>query len=179
MSEVPIALRTTLADLICRVASKDSNLDWTDDPTALDLAEQRVEDLVGAKHTMTQLRKALGQVSQFIDRLIAADVHQHGSIRLGESVFTASMTSCRRVLPGMGDRLIEFLGADLARCVNPNDVRITSARGVALERGMDADLMENTFYEHVIAAEPELRVLPVSQRKWALALEDGERLPPR
>ena len=179
MSEAQLALRPLLSSLISRVAGRDPEQDWTDDPTALDLADAPVEDLVAAKHTMTQLRVALSKISQHIDRLIAQDVYRNGSIRLGDTVYCPSMTSERRLLPGQGAALVEFLGPDLGRCVNPNTVRITDVRAVAEERGIDADLIEQTFYEHTILTEPELAPVPVMKRKWAQQLKDGERLPPK
>jgi hypothetical protein len=152
-------------------------VDLSDDPYADQLRVMPVEDLAAAKNAVIRLRRALSRIGQYIDSLIVADVRAHGPIRLGDSAYTISNTSTRRVLPGMAEPLLDYLGDDLRRCVNASDVKITGLRGVAATRGDDPQAVEQTFYETDILEEPELRIVPVAQRKWALALQDGERSP--
>ena len=165
--------RPKLTEVASRAAAQ-GDLD-PDDATLAVLAECDVTELAHVKQVVSDLRRAVGQVAHFVDRLIAADVKTYGPIRLGDSLYTTTFSSSRKVLPGMGERLFDYLGGDLRKCVNPGNVKITGLRAIAETRGDDAKAVEDTFYERTLTTEPELAVVPVGQRKWAQRLKDGER----
>lgn len=165
--------RGLLAELAVRTG-RGGEVD-PDDQVARLLPALPVDRLVEVKHLISEIRRGVGQVARFVDRLIAQDVQQNGAIRLGDSVYQAARGSDRRVLEGMGQALFDWLGDDLRRCVNPSDVKITGVRTVAELRGESVQAVEDTFYQRTLGTDWELEVLPVSRRKWAEALADGER----
>lgn len=145
------------------------------DPVLEALAAKPIQDIIHAKHSLSEVRQAIGRVAGLVDEMIAADIRRNGPLRLGDSLYTTTRTSSRKVLPQMADALFDYLGEDLRRCVNPSAVKITGVRTVAELRGDSPKAVEDTFYKRDINTEPELAVVPVAQCQWAQRLKDGER----
>jgi hypothetical protein len=95
------------------------------------------------------------------------------SLRQGDEVLRVGSYPVRK--PVDPDPLWDFLGPD-ARLVIPIErVRITALRAVAERRGLDPEVIEDTFID-TTWSEPRLQVVPITKaRNWEQRLRSGER----
>jgi len=138
------SIKRELTELILDVADVEE-FDWDGELTVIDSAES-IDDLWQMEGAADALIRAATSVRNQIRELMRQDVAEFGPIKLGDTLYRSKRDSKRQIIDGMGDKLLEWLGDDLRFAVNPNTVRITSVRAIAEERGIDAEVIEDSFY---------------------------------
>jgi hypothetical protein len=168
-------LKRELVELIHEVA--DVGMDGAHPVFLFDSAEG-IDDLWIMESAAEQLLAASKGVLDEIRHLMATDVGEFGSIRLGETLYRVGKKWERKVIDGQDKMLLDWLGVDLKTAVPASAVRITAVRAVAEKRGLKGETVEDTFY--VIESDPddpyELQRLTGSRLpKYFAAMKHGDR----
>ena len=170
------SIKRELTELILDVADVEE-FDWDGELTVIDSAES-IDDLWQMEGAADALIRAATSVRNQIRELMRQDVAEFGPIKLGDTLYRSKRDSKRQIIDGMGDKLLEWLGDDLRFAVNPNTVRITSVRAIAEERGIDAEVIEDSFYVDRDDPDAPLVLEKVHQSrgpKYMQAMEHGDR----
>ena len=170
-------LKRELSELIYEVAHIGvEEFDW-DDITVLDTAES-IDDLWTMEATAEALQRATRAVLARVRELMIGDVAEFGTVMLGDTLYRAAPDSQRKIVPGMEDALLEWLGDDLRYAVNPNYVRITSVRAIAEDRGHPAGAIEDTFFEVLEEDDAPMKLVKMPRTrapKYAQEMKHGDR----
>lgn len=175
--------RNMLRDVINAVASwdrrnPDEPYPW-DEFQPLPLAEASVYLLDEMLVEAGRMKRAADAVAKRIRDALLADVEAHSPIRIGDTVYASVPDRQRRLVDSGGFKA--WLGEDWINAVrvDAGNVRITTVRQIAEQRGLDPKAVEETFFDWY-GEEDARRLQPypvngASTPKWAKELPEGMR----
>lgn len=146
------------------------DIDW--EGFGLHPEDQNADDWYDWWSEVERLYAAVRTIREYINNRFAAHLGRD-SLRQGEEVFRVGSYPNRK--PQDVDALWDFLGPDARKVIATERVRITALRAVAEQRGLDPEVVEDTFLE-TTWSEPRLQVVPITKaRNWEQRLQSGER----
>ncbi len=172
-------LKRELAEIILEVAEVDHDeFPWSNEGVWLFDSAEDIDDLWVMEAAAERLIAAAKEVLYEIRRRMATDVAEFGAVRLGDTLYRVGKKGSREIIVGQEQPLLDWVGDDLRTSVPATAVRITAVRAIAERRGLDAEVVEDTFYFwDSDPSEPYslIRVYETKAPKYFAAMTHGDR----